>query len=146
MLSGLLGGTFRVLVIHLEVALSFDQSYKTLSCVTCRNICIISVKIVSICTHFLLIIFECKESCTLVKFFVNTPRKNINDITNQRNFNCKHTCFGYLGQCNTNRNEPICVALPRVAKVSRICASSSPGLQCCQQFRITVSDKLHQCT
>jgi hypothetical protein len=28
------------------------------------------------------------------------------------------TCLGHLGPCETNRNDPICVATPKVAKAS----------------------------
>ncbi len=33
------------------------------------------------------------------------------------------TCLGYLGRSNINRNDPICVASPKVAKASTIRAA-----------------------
>ncbi len=30
------------------------------------------------------------------------------------------TCFGHLGQCDPNRNDPICVTSPKVAKASTV--------------------------
>jgi hypothetical protein len=33
------------------------------------------------------------------------------------------TCLGYLGRSNINRNNPICVASPKVTKASTICVA-----------------------
>jgi hypothetical protein len=45
---------------------------------------------------------------------------------------CHHCpCIGHLGQCDMNRNDPICVVLPEVAKASTNCA-------CCMSLSLTV--------
>jgi hypothetical protein len=48
------------------------------------------------------------------------------------------TCIDHLGRCNINRNDPICVMLPLVAKVStvtwlwRVAVTNSFANKCCQ--------------
>jgi hypothetical protein len=51
----------------------------------------------------------CEGLCTLVKFV----HKNVTDIN-------LLTCSGHLGRHDTNCNDPICVALPNLAKPSSV--------------------------
>ncbi len=55
---------------------------------------------------------------------------------------CDSTCLGHLGWRTRNRNNPICVASPKVAKASTmmtvICC-------CCWHYRRRYRSKLRQC-
>ena len=50
---------------------------------------------------------------TLAKFF----GENICDSEPQLHH---PTCLGHLGQLDMNRNDPVCVILPKVAKANRV--------------------------
>jgi len=52
-----------------------------------------------------------KPMFTLVKFSAIIPAISQCDIT-------LLTCLGHLGRCDINRNDPLCVEVPKVAKAS----------------------------
>jgi hypothetical protein len=55
-------------------------------------------------------------------------RPNARDNAGDSDTYC--TCLGHLGRSDINRNNPICVATPKVAKVSKQELSLSPALSC----------------
>jgi hypothetical protein len=47
--------------------------------------------------------------------------------------------LGHLGRCNTNRNDFVCIALPKVAKASEVVTATS---HCCQYLCLDFKNKL----